>query len=155
MTPPPSPQRFSKHLAVHHGRPLAFLAPPTSSGGHSHWRLEVSARDARRRRTLPSTPASRRCRRGSRFSPWHTSLTTPLPACSEAAEAEVKGRNSIWRGDELCDSTEREERRMKGWTVQSSGVTAAGLIVHSLPAAVLCLSSSSHWNLNRNDVFYK
>lgn len=40
---------------------------------------------------------------------------------------------------------------MKGRLVESSRVIAAGLIVHSLPAVVLCLSSLSHWNLNRNE----
>lgn len=40
---------------------------------------------------------------------------------------------------------------MKGRPVESSRVIAAGLIVHSLPAAVLCHSSLSHWNLNRNE----
>lgn len=43
---------------------------------------------------------------------------------------QIRGRNSICRGDELCDRVEREERRMKGQEEKRSRVAAPGLIVH-------------------------
>lgn len=53
----------------------------------------------------------------------------------------ILGRNSICRGDEVCDRMEREERRMKGQREKRGRVAAPGLIVHYDPALSLLFSS--------------
>lgn len=59
---------------------------------------------------------------------------------------QILGRNSICRGDELCDRVEREERRMKGQEEKRSRVAAPGLMVHYDPTLSPLLFVSLHFH---------
>lgn len=95
-TPSPTPRYLtltvtlfllSKHLAVHHGRPLAFFAPPTSSGRPSPFSSpplpSICVKTlAARGLSLSPTPKDtlrQEGQHGFSFTSWHASPASPRP----------------------------------------------------------------------------
>lgn len=122
--PPTSSGRHSVHLCqnVWQPRVRAFLFSLRQEGHHGGMHAVVSRHNA------------------------HSPLSSPHHFLRLIRQ--ILGWNSICQGDEVCNGTEREERRMKGWMERSGRVTAAGLIGHSNPA-FLPRSSLSHCNFKK------